>query len=1420
MLQRLGVRGKLLAVLAVPVLVLLLTSFFVIQSAFVAFQNASNAAQLVNALEDAAVADSALDAERTAAFNFSDTITQGPASYQAAVDDLDLRLSNLEARVAESSDPASQQTLEQVYALLGAQGAVLDYERSLDIAPATEEGGWVVLPEPELALAVVDSYAAKIADFQALLDATPADIRIPMGAVAFGLSVEAAEAQELFLDSHEFLNALDDAIPRVDQAMVNLRASRDAIPNTDTNEAALNAFSGLLSEYEALREIRDGVKAGLEDPNTVNEEYSALLWDFANASPDVAVASADRDLVNLLTAYNLTSRAVESIRYEGVTIERLLRNGQFVGVEAERLRQLTARTDLVIDDAQVRVVGIPGVPEMPELGASASLDLNDNNNYITVRTAALTGLDSSLLGQQNVDWQQEVVQELEAFVPVRDAVWTQVNEQAASVRQANLVQTLVTGAVTLAALGLSIAIALSIARGIVNPLRRLTTTASAVRQELPRLVERVAMPGQSVDVSEVQIPVESRDEIGRLAEAFNSVNATTLTIASEQAALRGSISEMFVNVARRDQVLLNRQLASIDEMERTQDDPETLTRLFALDHLATRMRRNSESLLVLAGIDTGRRLRRPMPLSDVIRTASSEIELYERVLLELDADPSMLGHSALTAAHLFAELLENATVFSDPGSAVIVRTAERDGAVHVTITDSGIGMTSEELAEANARVASTAASEILGAQRLGLFVVGRIARRVGARVHLDSAEGQGTVATVVMPLSLFDPATVSGSNQGYEPATEPVFTAPISMAEDVPELLTEAGNNEEVFAPAAAAAADLGADSALSDSTQPNPLVARDDVVEPPVTDAGLPARRRRGGEAEGPRETKSILGLPAQASDAQLSVLKEEVSTGFTPVLAADEVSPESAQQRARMFRGFRPMRSADEVTVLDESALDLPASIQPSVSFDDVTTQSSLIVQGYDPITTSNATVTAEATAPEPFVVPALEDDYSAVDPAGVPTLAADEPSREAAFRAEVSPQDQVPAAPAAQVPAAPVSPLYPAKPQAPANAWHATTDPRLAQALAADQIMPPTPVAPLVAPQLPASQGFPPAPAPQQTQPTHVQSATDGFTFPAASPVPGPQWGQVAGDNGADAANIFPPVQGTVERSGFFGKLFARDGESQLPQAPQAPTGQVPFAPVNPAPAAQAFPAAPESFPAPVQSFAPVASPTPQYEAPPVSGVFHPGPVPETQVAYQAPEPTWATVTPEQHWASVQAVPVASETPSHGFAVWQPTADQAAPAAVSSEWGTVPQDAYAQAPAVMYSPDQLARPLGWEQAGESALQATAPDVEHVYRPVVEVAADSSIPQAEDVASAVFSELSSLVAERPKVEKTRAGLIKRTPVAPAPQEEPEPAALPDASRDADAVRSRFSAFYTSTRRNRSDVDNSGAGTGTPLAP
>ena len=266
----------------------------------------------------------------------------------------------------------------------------------------------------------------------------------------------------------------------------------------------------------------------------------------------------------------------------------------------------------------------------------------------------------------------------------------------------------------------------------------------------------MAVPGEGPEITLAPIPVTSRDEVGQLAAAFNSVNSTTVQVAQEQAALRGSIAEMFVNVARRDQVLLNRQLSFIDSLERAEEDPSTLANLFRLDHLATRMRRNAESLLVLAGIDSGRRLRDAMPLSDVVRTASSEIEQYDRVELDLQVDPHMHGFNALGAAHMLAELLENATIFSEPETPVTVTTGVSGQFVVVRILDQGLGMSDAELEAANSKIISTSASDSLGNQRLGLFVVGRIAQRLGADVRLlKAAHGTGTETIVRFPATLF-----------------------------------------------------------------------------------------------------------------------------------------------------------------------------------------------------------------------------------------------------------------------------------------------------------------------------------------------------------------------------------------------------------------------------------------------------------------------------------------------------------------------------------------------------------------------------------------------------------------------------------------------------------------------------------------
>jgi hypothetical protein len=225
-------------------------------------------------------------------------------------------------------------------------------------------------------------------------------------------------------------------------------------------------------------------------------------------------------------------------------------------------------------------------------------------------------------------------------------------------------------------------------------------------------------------------------------------------VAVEQAALRRSIGDMILNLARRSQSLIDRQLELIDELERDAED-EALEQLFRLDHLATRMRRNAENLIVLSGgADAARRLTQPVPLVDVVRAAMSEVEDYQRVeLLPID-EVSLTGRAVADVVHLLAELIENATSFSPPGTKVQIATQQAANGYVLEIEDRGLGMSDEELIDANQRLANPPAIDFAVSRVLGLYVVGRLARRHAISVQLRHSWYGGVTALAMLPAAL------------------------------------------------------------------------------------------------------------------------------------------------------------------------------------------------------------------------------------------------------------------------------------------------------------------------------------------------------------------------------------------------------------------------------------------------------------------------------------------------------------------------------------------------------------------------------------------------------------------------------------------------------------------------------------------
>jgi signal transduction histidine kinase len=321
---------------------------------------------------------------------------------------------------------------------------------------------------------------------------------------------------------------------------------------------------------------------------------------------------------------------------------------------------------------------------------------------------------------------------------------------------------LFTAILTVVILLLVLAATVVVARSLVRPLRRLRAGALdiATRQlpERVRLLGEAEDPAESVEVA--PIDVLSTDEIGQVARAFDQVHSEAVRLAGNEAMLRSSFNAMFVNLSRRSQSLIERLARTIDSLEQNEEDPDRLSYLFAMDHMVTRMRRNSENLLLLAGHESARKWSEPVPLADVARAAISEIEQYSRVTLNIQPGIAVSGQAASDVVRLLAEIIENATTFSPKESQVRVSAQElTSGGVLIEVSDSGVGVSYARLAEINRRLDDPPEIDASVARHMGLFAVGRLAERHGVRVRLRAGSPRGLSALVWLPDSLVERET-------------------------------------------------------------------------------------------------------------------------------------------------------------------------------------------------------------------------------------------------------------------------------------------------------------------------------------------------------------------------------------------------------------------------------------------------------------------------------------------------------------------------------------------------------------------------------------------------------------------------------------------------------------------------------------
>ncbi|MCS0636625.1 nitrate- and nitrite sensing domain-containing protein [Streptomyces sp. LP05-1] len=574
-------------------------------------------------------------------------------------------------------------------------------------------------------------------------------------------------------DEDRSARAVKDAYAKTDAAKEKFDAAVRDMPSKRGLDRRLQLFRG---EEPKLEQLRQQAYIKAQDPTRTEEGYVEVqhsLMEFSNelslGTGNItsfgrtvyalqlakAAASLQRSIGTHLLVRPSTSEQVfrqQSTAFNSYNYLEQIALGEFVSggtaEDAENLKRVMAGK-ATEGGKKLQAAGIdfdlkPGQTVYDYLAAQIGGSPD---------AESLKGLKSK--GVMPETWLGAATAKFDGYGEVESGLVSKAVDEAAAISDDARNDAIITGAVTVIALLTAFILAGMMARQMSRAMRTLRTAAFGIAgQRLPMLVDQLSRtdPGR-VDTRVEPIPIDSRDEIGEVARAFDQVHREAVRLAAEQALLRGNVNAIFTNLSQRNQSLIEGQLTLITDLENNEADPDQLENLFRLDHLATRMRRNGENLLILAGEEPGRRWDQPVPLVDVLRAASSEVEAYERIELSGVPETEIHGRAVTDLVHLLAELLENATTFSSPQTKVRV-TATRlpDGRVMVEIHDKGIGLTAEDFADINHKLANPPTVDAAISQRMGLFVVGRLSDRHGIRVQLrPSGEQAGTTSLVMLP---------------------------------------------------------------------------------------------------------------------------------------------------------------------------------------------------------------------------------------------------------------------------------------------------------------------------------------------------------------------------------------------------------------------------------------------------------------------------------------------------------------------------------------------------------------------------------------------------------------------------------------------------------------------------------------------
>lgn len=632
---------------------------------------------------------------------------------------------------------------------------------------------------------------------------TFANLNSEAGALAHELQEERAKAVMALGASDKAgrqtaLSALDQVVSATDKATADYLQQVQSLSTASLPPKFSNAIEHVTQGLQGLGPVRDGTKNAKSQASEVASAYGVIIGDLNEIRDFTAQLAGDTALAERMQA------GAHLARYKEYQAQKriIILNAFAGGTLTEQMKKDYIATLMGSEQAlnQFKLVATAEESEVWTVRTSGRSFREVSLDQGLIESMSSPAMSTLTFTAQN--WDQSHAEAADLVRKVEEKVDADAASEATRVRDDVTRQVLVETGLLLGTLLLAILFAWLVARSMARSLRELRHGALAVAQYgLPQAVARLRDPSISSQLSPAQVatqiadplPVRSKDEFGQVTEAFNAVHLEAVRTAAEQAALRSSVATMFVNLARRSQILVDRLIGHLDRLERGEEDPDRLAELFQLDHLATRMRRNDENLLVLAGADSTRVQRDPASLVDVLRAAQSEVEHYTRIEFgTVDRDIEVASHAVNDLVHLVAELFDNATAFSPPDSIVMVEARRVGDRAVLYVEDQGIGISQEMLADINERLATPPMVDVAVSRMMGLVVVARLAARHGVKTELRPATDRGTIADVTLPQSVLVPRALAGRGQAPnrqvtpqpQPAQVPPrspFAAPLAL---------------------------------------------------------------------------------------------------------------------------------------------------------------------------------------------------------------------------------------------------------------------------------------------------------------------------------------------------------------------------------------------------------------------------------------------------------------------------------------------------------------------------------------------------------------------------------------------------------------------------------------------------------------